>query len=117
MTWGVGNYNQNPNFNNLINGIDIGEGSDAGGYNDALRQIVADIATWVATGLDTLGGLSVAFRDLQIVTKTAAFTFADAERAKAINYTGSTNIAATLNPQSSTTITPGAVFVLRNGSV
>jgi hypothetical protein len=113
MPWSVSSYSTDPNSNNLINGIDIAEFSDAEGYNNALRQIMADIASWVATGLGTLGGLSAAYRDLQLVAKSAAFAFADDDRAKAILYTGAA-AAATINPQSTTTITVGGVYVVRN---
>ena len=44
----VGSYNTNPALNTTISGIDISEGSAASGYNNALRQIMADIATWTA---------------------------------------------------------------------
>jgi hypothetical protein len=71
-------------------------------------------ATDAATALSNLGGLASGFRDLQLLAKSAAFTFADADRGKAINYTGSA-AAATINPQSSTTITVGATYVIRNG--
>lgn len=45
----VGSYNTNPALNTSISGIDISEGAAAAGYNNALRQIMADIASWVAT--------------------------------------------------------------------
>lgn len=44
----VGSYSPTPALNTSINGIPIGEGSPASGYNDALRQIMADIAAWTA---------------------------------------------------------------------
>jgi hypothetical protein len=113
MTWGVGSYNTNPDLNGSINGHDISEGSPAGGYDDALRQIMADIAGWVATGLSTLGGLAVGFRDLQPITKTGAFTFADAERGQGLRFTG-TAASGTINPNATTPITLGAVYVIRN---
>jgi hypothetical protein len=42
----VSSYNTNPALNTSISGIDISEGSAASGYNNALRQIMADIKAW-----------------------------------------------------------------------
>jgi len=42
----VSSYNITPALNTTISGIDISEGSPAAGYNDALRQIMADIRAW-----------------------------------------------------------------------
>lgn len=42
----VAAYNTNPALNTTIGGVDIGEGCSASGYNNALRQIMADIRTW-----------------------------------------------------------------------
>lgn len=72
-------------------------------------------ATDAPTALSNLGGLSSAYRDLPITSKTSAFTFADSERGGLINYGGSA-AAGTINPQSSTTITTGAAYVIRNGT-
>ncbi len=44
----VADYSTNPALNTSIAGIDISEGSAASGYNNALRQIMADIAAWTA---------------------------------------------------------------------
>jgi hypothetical protein len=49
MSWDISNYSTNPDLNTLINGHFIGEGSDAADYDDALRQMMADIAAWTAT--------------------------------------------------------------------
>jgi hypothetical protein len=38
------NYSTNPDENTSIGGIDIGEGAPAGNMNDALRQLMADLA-------------------------------------------------------------------------
>lgn len=67
-----------------------------------------------ASGVRTaIGALADTYRDLPITTKTSAFTFADADRATAINYTGSA-AAATINPNATTSITAGATIVVRN---
>lgn len=42
----VANYSTLPAANNSISGIDISEGCTPAGYNDALRQIMADIKAW-----------------------------------------------------------------------
>jgi hypothetical protein len=136
MPWSVSDYNTNPALNPLINGIDIAEGSAAAGYNNALRQMMADIKTWTVTygivtpvsiaqggtgqstaaaGLAALGGLPVAYRDLPIASKAGAFTFADSERGGGIFFFGASAADATINPQSSTPITTGAVYALRAG--
>lgn len=131
---GVGSYNTTPALNTSINGIDISEGCAPGGYNNALRQIMADIATWTATNgvtypvtianggtgqtsasaaLAALGGLALAYRDLPVTTQAAAFAFADANRGGGINYTGAA-AAATINPNATTAITTGGFIVVRN---
>jgi hypothetical protein len=116
MPWGVTDYLTNPNLNNTINGIDIGEGADAGNFNDALRQIMADIAGFVSSSLATLGGLSAVYRDLPMVSKLGAFHFVDSERSGGIIYNGGA-AAATIDVSTTTPITNGAVYViLNNGS-
>jgi hypothetical protein len=59
------------------------------------------------------GTIELGYRDLPLVTKSAAFTFADAERGGRIRYTGAA-AAATINPNSTTAITDGAVYYIRN---
>jgi len=70
-------------------------------------------ATDATTALANLGGLSSAFRDLQVINKSSAFAFADSERGCAINWFGGA-AAATINPNSTTSITTGATYVIRN---
>lgn len=70
-------------------------------------------ATDAATALSNIGGLGSVYRDLVAVSKSAAFTFADSERGGKINYTGAA-AAATINPNATTAITEGAVYVIRN---
>jgi hypothetical protein len=70
-------------------------------------------AASAAAALTALGGLSTTYRDLPMVTKTVAFTFADSERSGGINYTGAA-AAATINPNATTSITAGASYVIRN---
>lgn len=42
----VASYNTNPALNTSISGIDISENCSPAGYNNALRQIMADIRAW-----------------------------------------------------------------------
>lgn len=70
-------------------------------------------ATTAADALASLGALADDYRDLPLTTKTAAWTFADAERGGRINYTGAA-AAATINPNATTSITDGATYVIRN---
>jgi hypothetical protein len=45
----VSAYNTNPALNTSISGIDIAENAAAAGFNNALRQIMADIRAWTDT--------------------------------------------------------------------
>lgn len=126
--------------NTAIDGIGVNTGMSPANVDNVFRSIAAIIrqtfssalqsflagsaalpianggtaATDAPTALTNLNALDAGFRDLQVVAKSSAFTFADADRGKALNYTGSA-AAATINPQSSTTITVGATYVIRNG--
>lgn len=42
----VSSYSTTPSANISISGIDISEGCSAAGFNNALRQIMADIRAW-----------------------------------------------------------------------
>jgi hypothetical protein len=118
MPSGVGTYNTNPALNNLINGIDIGEGSDAAGYNDALRQIMADIATWISTPglLASIGGLSATYSHLILSLKTGNFHPVDSESGFAYNLAG-TVATITLDPEATTPVTNGFAATIRNSQV
>lgn len=137
MPWSVADYNTNPALNTMLNGTDIAELCAAAGFNNALRQIMADIKTWINTqaitlpvsianggtgqtaapaGLAALGGLGVEFRDLLRVDKSAGWAFSDSERAYGITFVGGSPATATINPQTTTTITPGAVYIIYNFS-
>lgn len=135
MPWaGVASYNTNPALNTTINDVDIAELCAAAGFNNALRQIMADIASWVATqqitlpvaianggtgattapnALTALGALAATFRDIVPISKSGAFTLADSERGQSLRYSGAA-AAATINPNSTTPITTGAAYVIRN---
>lgn len=55
---GISAYSTTPGSNTAISGINLAEGCNASGINDALRQLMADIAS-VATGAAPLGALAV----------------------------------------------------------
>lgn len=133
----VGSYSTNPALNTSISGIDISEGSAASGYNDALRQIMADIATWIATqavslpvsvanggtgattapaALTALGALASSYRDLAPINLNGSFTFSDAGCGAGVLWTGSTG-TGTINPHATTNVKVGGVVpVFNNGS-
>lgn len=51
MTWnGLSSYSATPSSNTKANGINIDEGCNAANINDAIRQIMADLAAAVAAG-------------------------------------------------------------------
>jgi hypothetical protein len=125
--------------NTSVDGIGINTGMSPANVDNSLRSIMALIrSTFSATlqtflaglsglpitsggtgevtaaaALATLGGLPLLYRDLPITAKSAAFTFADADRATALNYTGAA-AAATIDPNATTPITTGAAIVGRN---
>lgn len=70
-------------------------------------------ATSASAALTSLGALADTYRDLPVTTKTAAFTFASADRATGLNYTGAA-AAATIDPNATTAIATGGTIVLRN---
>lgn len=137
MTWSVANYNTNPNLNTSINGINIAELCSAAGYNDALRQIMADIATWTtayavtypisianggtgattaAAALTALGGLGSQYQRLPQTTKSAAFTFTPAMDGGHVRYTGAA-ATATIDTNANQAFSVGAVvLVINDGS-
>lgn len=136
MTWGVGSYNTNPALNTAINALDISEGCSAAGYNDALRQIMADIATWVATqaialpvavtqggtgattptaALTNLGALSSAYRNLVRNDHSATFTMDDTMGGTGIALTGTTG-TINIDPGATTAVTIGSATAFHNAA-
>ena len=137
MPWSVASYNTNPSLNVTVNGIDIAELCAASGYNDALRQIMADIAVWTAaysvsypisvanggTGsanaaaaLTALGGLSVTYKQVSQSLQTVAFDFTAAQSAGHVYYTGAA-AAATIQPNATIAIVQDtAILIINNGS-
>jgi hypothetical protein len=122
-----------------IGGVGCGTGMSPANVDNVIREMAAAIATSFAEALENflngtaalpvanggtgaatsaaaltaLGALEDDYRDLPITSKSAAFTFANSERANGILYTGSA-AAATINPNATTAINTGAVYVIRN---
>lgn len=134
MPWGVANYNTNPDLNTAINGHDMSEGSAAAGYDDAFRQLMADIATWTAayavtypiavnkggTGaitapdaLTNLGALAAQYQYLPVSTASTAFGYVPAYNGGLVRYTGS-GANASIAPNSTYNHPPGATIVTAN---
>lgn len=57
----ISDYSTNPASNTTISGINIGEGCNASGINDAIRQMMADIATAFSGGAAVPTGSLQAF--------------------------------------------------------
>lgn len=49
MVWSIANYSTTPASNTVINGISLAEGCAPSGINDALRQLMSDLATYSST--------------------------------------------------------------------
>lgn len=134
MPWGVGDYNTNPALNTAINGVDIAELCSAAGFNNAIRQMMADIAVWIAgqgvtypiainkggsgqitapLALTALGGLSSAYQRLPQVAKSAAFSFDLTMDGGHVRYTGAA-AAATIDPNATTAFPRDAVILIIN---
>lgn len=60
MPWSIASYSATPGGNTSINGINIAEGCNASGINDAIRQLMADVAAYFGTAGAFAGSLSVA---------------------------------------------------------
>jgi len=73
MTLNVSTYSATPASNSSISGINIAEGCNASNINDAIRQIMADIAAWFAT-VPTVFVNSVAGRTGAVTLTTADIT-------------------------------------------
>jgi hypothetical protein len=125
--------------NTGVSGININTGMDPKNIDNAIRAAMAVIrgsfaaalqnffsgaaplpvanggtgGTDSASALAGIGALASTYRDLPISARSAAFAFADSDRATAINYTGAA-AAATINPNATTAITTGATIVVRN---
>lgn len=116
----VGDYSTTPALNTSISGIDISENCAASGFNNALRQIMADIAVWTAAQGVTFP-ISIANGGTGQTTAAAAFN-ALAASGGAIGAAASINGALTrtsygVHPHfASTSMTGGRIYVQAMGS-
>lgn len=137
MTWSVADYNTNPDLNVTINGIDIAELCAASGYNNALRQIMGDIAVWTGSlsvtypiainkggtgqitaplALTALGGLPIAYKEVQQRSISASSDILAADSAGHIYWSGA---AGTLTVQPNGTVAiplNTTVLIVNDGS-
>jgi hypothetical protein len=125
--------------NIAVDGTGINTGMSPANVDNALRKIMAAVRNSFASALETffagtaalpianggtsatsssaaltaLGALSTTYRDLPPVSKTTDFTVTDAERGGIYLISGSTG-TITVNLQSTTAITSGAVYRITN---
>lgn len=123
MPWSVANYNTNPALNIAINTIDIGENAAAAGYNDALRQIMADIKAWtntyaVAVPITIANGGTGATTAAAALTALGAFPAAGGAIAGDSTIDGKlTRLGYGVHPHfASTSMTGGRIYVQASGS-
>jgi hypothetical protein len=137
MTWDVSNYNTNPDLNQNINAIDISEGSSADGYNDALRQMMADIKTWTDTyavtypiavnkggtgaitavaALTNLGALAATYQYLPQTVETGAFGLPAGANGGHIRYTGGGSNCSLVTNATTPFPVGAVVLVVNDGS-
>lgn len=135
----VYDWSATPGSNTSVGGVNIAEGMSPALVNDAIRMALSIIrqtfdpslqnflnasvqlpianggtgAATAATALAALGGLSSAYQNIPVITKSAAFTFADADKGSGYYYNGAA-AAATINPFGTTPIAQGAVFTIVN---
>ena len=132
-------WSSSASSNTSVDGINVNTGMSPSNVDNALRSIMGAARSSFAAALQNflagtaalpvanggtggtdsasalagIGALASTYRDLPISARSAAFTFADTDRATAINYTGAA-AAATINPNATTAITTGATIVVRN---
>jgi hypothetical protein len=105
----VASYSPTPALNTSISGIDISEGSAAAGYNNALRQIMADIAVWTAAYAVTYP-ISVANGGTGAGTAAAALTALGAFPAAGGTVAGASTFGSTVAVAGSVTHTGNGVL-------
>lgn len=123
MPWSVADYSTTPSANTSINGIDIDELCAAAGYNNALRQIMADIAAWTAAYAVTYP-ISIANGGTGSASATAALTALGAFPTAGGSISGDSSINGKLtrtgygvHPHyASTAMTGGRIHVQASGS-
>lgn len=93
-------YSATPGSNTSINGINVAEGCAPSGINNAIRQLMADIATGMTDG-NLLGS--------GYLTKSGAYTVLNSDRGKTINCTA----ALTLTLTAAATVGAGWLFFVK----
>lgn len=73
MTWSIASYNGTPSGNTTINGINIAEGCNASNINDAIRQLMADLAVPQFAGPVGIGMVPVNALDITQAQNAASY--------------------------------------------
>lgn len=136
---GIFSWSTSAGSNTSVDGVSIAEGMAPSGVNNGMRAIMAVVRQTFASALESffagssalpvanggtgatsasaartaLSALVDTYQDLPVTSKSSAFTLANADRGGGYNYTGAA-AAATINPNATTAINTGAVFVIRN---
>lgn len=97
---GVADYSSTPGSNTAINGIGIEGTSTVLNFDNALRQLMADIAAGIVAGSFTANGY---------VSKAAGYTVVAGDRGKIIDCTA----ALTLSLTAAATLGAGFVFIVK----
>lgn len=114
----VSAYNTNPALNTSISGIDIAENAAAAGFNNALRQIMADIKTWTDALTPVSTPISIANGGTGSTTAAAALAALGALPAAGGTVSGNiTRSSKGIHPYfASTSMTGGTIYVQASGS-
>ena len=105
----VSAYSTTPALNTAISGIDISEGSAAAGYNNALRQIMADIKVWTDAYAVTYP-ITIALGGTGAATAAAALTALGAFPAVGGTVSGAATFGSTIAVAGSVTHTANGVL-------
>ena len=70
---GISQYSTTPGDNSDVNGINIAEGCPPSSVNNAIRQIMADLATLIGGGIATIGQIWTGTANNAIVTPKSIY--------------------------------------------